>query len=194
MAKVDIPTDQIRGASLQLNRTEVITEMLNGKEVIAEFPRQFWSISFDVITLTKEQAGAWRGPLSRLSRRSNFFELTPPEYQGTAYTGSLTVVGSGAVGTSVLVQGVPDTTVLKAGDYFELRGELKIVVEDCATDAQGLAELQFEPTMRAVLQNNDALNIQTPKGKFRLADSRAAWQIGQGLFQSVQVDAIEVIE
>lgn len=193
MAKVDFNQSIISNASIRLLRGDVATELLSGREVITSFPKARWALSFNVITLTPENRGQALAAVTRLSNLKNFFEIVPPNYSGAAFTGAITVAGGAQIGTELNIAAAADTLVLKAGEWFTVNGELKFVIEDCATNGSGLATVQFEPPLRNAPANATALETQAPVGKYRLVNPEAAWAIAQGGFTAVQFDCIEVI-
>lgn len=194
MAKVEFDQSVISNASIRLLRGDVATELLSGIEVITSFPKARWALSFSVITLRPENRGQAVAAMSRLSSFKNFFEIVPPNYAGAEYAGNITVAGGAQIGTSLNIAAAADTTVLKAGDWFSVNGELKFVIEDCTTDAQGLGVVEFEPSLRNPPANATPLETQTPVAKYRLTNPEAAWAISQGGYTAVQFDCVEVID
>lgn len=91
--------------------------------------------------------------------------------------GSRTVVGpyvttAGQVGRSLAVGGFTASTVgvLKAGDYFEVNGELKICTADVNSDLYGSATIQFSPPLRASPPAQTVINLNKPNCLMRLTD------------------------
>lgn len=194
MAKVEFDQGVISNASIRLLRGDVATELLSGIEVVTSFPKARWGVSFNVITLRPENRGQTIAAMTRLSSFKNWIELTPPNYSGSEYTGAITVAGGAQIGTTINIASAAETTVLKAGDWFSVNGELKMVIEDCVTDAQGLGTIEFEPSLRNSPANATALVTQAPVAKYRLTNPEAAWAISQGGYTAVQFDCVEVID
>lgn len=195
MAEITIPSISQNAATMGLQRADNALDLMNGREVITEFSKAVWVYQFSLVTLTKDQGMAWAGPLARLSRISNHFRAKPPGYAGASYTATtLQVDGAAQLGTALNIKGAQNNTrVLKAGEYFEVNGELKIVVSDCTSNGTGLAVLQFEPALRASPSNNANLNTQTPAAKFRLAEPRADWSVRLNKFHTISINCVESI-
>lgn len=193
MALVNFDQSVISNATIRLLRGDVATELLSGSEVITAFSKARWAVSFNVITLTQESRGKVVGPMTRLSSLTNWFEITPPNYEGADYQFSIFVLGGGQLGTSLNVSSQPNTTILKAGEWFSVNGELKQVVEDCTTNGDGVGEIQFEPALRQSPPNAEQINQNTPKVKLRLTNPEAAWAISQGGYTAVQFDCLEYV-
>lgn len=178
-----------------LLRADNALQMMNGTDVITEFARAVWTYQFSLVPQSEAAGRAWTGPLARLSRISNHFEASPPGYNGAAYTATtLQVDGSGQLGIALNIKGAqPSTKVLQAGEYFEVNGELKIVVSDCTSDGSGLATVQIEPPLRDSPDDSTNLNTQTPKAKFRLATPESEWSIGLKKYHRIQIDCVEAL-
>lgn len=191
MAKVDLDESLISSATIRLLRGDVATELLSGSEVITTFQKARWAVSFNIVTLTEANRGKVVGPMTRLSSFANYFEISPPNYPGATFTGSITVNGGGQLGTSLNVVSTPSTKIVEAGDWFSVGGELKQVVTDCVTNGSGLGTIEFEPALRASPTNAATVNTTTPVIKLRLTNPEAAWAISQGGYTAVQFDCLE---
>jgi hypothetical protein len=77
-----------------------------------------------------------------------------------------------------------------AGDFFEVNGELKMCVAD-ATITAGAATIQFVPELRATPADNTELEIDTPKGIFRLLSNEASWSNRSPVISSFTFDCVE---
>jgi hypothetical protein len=195
MAEITLPPFKLSQASFGLRRADTALQLMNGREVITEFPQAAWIAQLSMVTLNASSAGAWTGPLSRLTRISNYFRAGPPGYQGAAYKATtLQVDGSGQLGTQLDLKGAQNNTlVLRAGEYFEVGGELKIVVANCTSNGSGLATVQFEPPLRAAPSNSANLNTQTPTAKWRLARPEQSWGLQPKMLHRISLDVVEVI-
>lgn len=195
MAEITIPEILASNATFGLLRADVETELLTGASVFTEFAKAAWTYQIQLTIQTEAQGREWSAALSRLSRFSNHFTASPPGYTGAAYTATtLQVNGAGQLGTALNIKnGAASTTVLRAGEYFSVNGELKIVVSNCVTDGSGLGTVQFEPPLRSSPADSANLNLATPKAKFRLSSPSAQWRIEPGRFYVLTIDAVELI-
>jgi hypothetical protein len=74
--------------------------------------------------------------------------------------GTPLVAGASQTGASLNTDGWPaTTTVLRAGDFFSVNGELKMVIADCVSDASGNATVEFAPILRSAPADNAALTL-----------------------------------
>lgn len=192
MAIVGFDQSIIATATIRLLRGDIATELLSGGEVITAFPKARWAVSFSIITLTQETRGKAIASMSRLSSLKNTFLLVPPNYSGAIHPGPIAVVGGGQIGTSLNISGQASTTLLRAGEWFGVAGELKMVVEDCVSNETGTATVQFEPSLRKSPRNGAAFNTQNPVAEYRLTNPEAVWSIAQGGYTSMQFDCVEI--
>lgn len=195
MAAVTIPEILASSVTFGLLRADVQTELLTGASVFTEFTKAAWTYQIQLTIQTEEQGRAWSAALSRLSRFANHFVAGPPGYESAAYTSTtLKVNGASQLGSSLDIKdGDASSTVLRAGEYFGVNGELKIVVEDCVTDGSGLGTVEFEPPLRESPANDANLNLATPTAKFRLASPQTNWRIEPGRFYIFNIDSVELI-
>jgi hypothetical protein len=196
MAAITIPSIKAASVNFGLERADNVLQLLNGREVITVFAKASWAMSINLTIQTEQQGREWAGALAALSSMENWFEATPPGYSGTIYTGAApTVSGGSQVGTSLNIAGAtPSTVVFRAGEYFTVNGELKIVTENCTSNGSGAATVKFQPALRESPSNGATLTINQPKAKFRLVDPRANWQIVPGKFYLITVNAVELVQ
>lgn len=107
-------------------------------------------------------------------------------------TGSPLVNGASQTGNSLVTDGwTPSQTgILKAGDYFEVNDELKMVTADANSDGGGNATISFEPPLRASPANNAAITVTNPTAIMMLANDSIEWQ-NVPLFSSFSIQCEE---
>lgn len=197
MAEIILPlsTTCVSNLKFGLLRADNVTELLSGAEVITEFPKAAWYMQVQLRPMKNDEARAWRGALAALSRMANYFLLAPPDYRGPVYSGpSPSVDGSGQIGFSLNISGASaNTTILLAGEYFTVNGELKVVTYDCVSNGVGDATVVFEPPLRQSPVDATPLVLDEPKCKFRLSQPRCEWEVRPGKFYFMTVDAVEAI-
>ncbi len=102
-----------------------------------------------------------------------------------ATTGPL-VNGASETGTTLASDGwKASSTVLLAGDYFQVGSQYFMAVEDATSDSGGAAELNFRPAMRASPADNAKIIILNPALVARLQLADSFWEIdhtGMGSF------------
>jgi hypothetical protein len=105
------------------------------------------------------------------------------------------VYGAGQTGNSLVVWGWQEsiTGILKAGDFFSVNGELKMVTADANTDALGRTTLQFEPPLRSAPPDLAQVTVDQPTGTFMLTEDIVQWSTnGPGLV-NIPISCIEAI-
>lgn len=93
------------------------------------------------------------------------FTIGDTDYSGPV-SGATTglVQGAGQSGTSLIVDGVAaGTTILRAGEYFQVRTEFKVATADCTSNGSGVVTLVFKPALRVSPADNDPVTFNTPK-------------------------------
>ena len=105
--------------------------------------------------------------------------------------GDVFVDGAGQLGKELNVNGAdPNEVLFRAGEYFSVNDELKVVTEDCTTDGQGKALVKFEPPLRSMPAEGMSLSIVKPRTSFRIT-SPAAWSLQPNRLHSFDIEAIE---
>lgn len=102
------------------------------------------------------------------------------------------VNGASQTGVLLIVDGLPASTsgLARAGDMFEVGGELKRLTADVDTDGSGNAALMFEPALRSAPADNVPVIFTKPAGRFVLADD-AGWQTRPGLISDLELSFVE---
>jgi hypothetical protein len=180
-----------------LTRSQSYDSSFNGVEQVAELPGSKWSAVLTFANLTKSEVFALRGFLAALRGKAGDFFLTPIDALSpiSSPSGSPYVSGAGQTGGELVTEGWGNNqTVRYAGEYFEVNGELKMVIEDCMSDGSGAATLKFSPNLHQSPSNSAPIEYAAPKATMRLAnDSQAQWQAEAAEVYAVSFNCIEVI-
>lgn len=124
-------------------------------------------------------------------------------WRGGALPGSLPTRGTQSTTTSVdpesqegsalHVKGLPVSTsgLLLTGDWFEIDGQLKKVVDTLDSDAAGRGYLRFSPPLIRAVSNNTPIIVHRPMGRFIFAGEFPEWAIEPGVFSTASVDLEE---
>jgi len=184
MTTLTMPDTTFRAVRFGLKtNTQTFRSPLNGAVQTLELPGARWFGTFDINPRTRAQAAAWQAFLVNLSGSAGRFSAFDPSAtspQG-AYDSSLDnplVNGASQTGTSLVTDGwrANITGILKAGDYFSVNGEFKMVVADVDTDASGAATITFRPALRSSPPDNAALTLINPTVTMMLVDDdQAVW-------------------
>jgi hypothetical protein len=160
-----------------------------------ENPGARWFATYSIKTAKRAEMNAVLAFLVKLRGGANSFYGYDPAATTPLGTGSGTPVVNGAsqVGSSLVTDGWGNSeTVLMAGDYFTVNGEMKMVTEDVTSDSSGNATIQFEPVLRVSPPDNAAITVNTPTCKMRLIDDdQTQWREGVNGFYEISFSAIE---
>lgn len=112
----------------------------------------------------------------------------------------LTVNGGGQSGTSLNVDGGPTSVnaAIKAGQFISFRTknrwQMVKLTEDFDTDASGVGTLRFEPAIRDVPVDGEAVIVRNPFAKFKYRGQEAISQISAPMFAGMAFDVEESLE
>jgi type 1 fimbria pilin len=156
-----------------------------------------WSATYSLPAMNRTQAGAWKAFFLLLEGSANTFNAFDPDCKTPrgAATGTPLVNGGSQTGSSLITDGwTHSVLVLKAGDYFSVNGELKMVTADVSSDGSGNATINFKPALRTSPADNAALTVQKPTCTMILADDmQGVWECDKnGIYQPKTFSAYEV--
>ena len=105
------------------------------------------------------------------------------------------VNGASQTGNKLIVDGLPASTngVARAGDWFEVNGELKRLTADLNSDGSGNGYMIFEPSLRTAPADNAPVIFRSPMGKFMLASDSTTWETNPGIISDIEINLIEDI-
>ena len=206
MSVIAIPTDLktwFESAKITLvhNNFEMKSFFSRKRQVISWPGAHEWMMSCKIRPLDEPDAGLMRAFLAKLRGKVNTFQLPVPGYNGpySEYSGSAgLVVGGSQVGNQLSTDGWSNSTlVLKAGDYFTVNNELKLVTVDATTNGSGAVTLDFEPALRSSPADNAPLTIVNPYCVMSLQDDAGAeWDLTPGFqdpLHGMELKAIEAV-
>jgi hypothetical protein len=136
-----------------VSNTQTFTSPLSGAIQTVEIPGARWTVSFSLTAMDAADAALWRAFTAKLRGQAGRFYLwnmARPIARGIG-TGTPVVSGAGQSGATLVTSGwtISTTGILKAGDFFSVNGELKLLVADANSDGSGVATLTFEPPLRS---------------------------------------------
>lgn len=129
--------------------------------------------------------------LMRLGGPVGRFRMVPHEIdnKGT-YGGAGTVAGAGQTGTTLNTEGwaANQPLVAAAGDYIEVNGELKMIVEDAGSNASGQAVLAFAPALRRSPPNASPIEHERPTAEYFLTnDQQVRWRVSAPIIHAISI-------
>jgi hypothetical protein len=167
-----VPSEQEWGLT---SNTLESRSSLNQSVQTKEFPGARWYANLTFNGLGSDRYREFMAFLAKLRGRANRVALTDYGYTGArgALGGTPIVDGAGQYpGASLNVSGFPNsvTNVMRAGDYFQVGTELKLITQDINSDGTGDATLVFEPPLRAAPTNGASIITTAPAALMMLAD------------------------
>lgn len=143
-----------------------------------EFIGARWGMILEYNTFTEGDANALKAFLVKMRGGANVVELynfERPKPQGVAIGApTIKVVGAGQTGTTLNTNGWATGSHVKAGDFFSVNGELKMIVTDAAESANSLT-VEFEPPLRASPPDDAPLDFTAPTATMKLTEDVARW-------------------
>lgn len=170
---------------------------LNKTTQTLELPGARWVFALTYQNLTDSERRILKAFIAQLRGAAGRFYLwdhNQPYPSGIA-TGTPVVNGAGQTGSSLSVSGwtASKTGILKAGDYFQVGTELKMMVADANSNGSGIATLTFEPPLRAAPANGASIITTRPKCIMRLKDDEQdRFPVIPGHFSNVTLEGSEV--
>lgn len=197
MAVIDFPNvspDVGMNLSLRSNTTSYISDLNNAIQTGALEGAQ-WAASLAFTNRTELEGRTIKAFLTRLNGRAGRFRMTPPELnQLGTMAGAGLVDGAGQTGTTLNTKGwtINQTNLFAPGDYLEVNGELKMVVETAASDGAGLSAIIIAPPLRKATNDNDPIEVTDPQAIFMLeSDSQAGWDVQSNFIHGATIAMVE---
>jgi hypothetical protein len=105
------------------------------------------------------------------------------------------VNGASQTGGALIIDGLPTSTngLARAGDWFEVNGELKRLTADLNSDGSGNGFLMFEPTLRSSPADNTPVIFRSPMGRFLIAQESTSWGTRPGILSDIELSFVEDI-
>lgn len=159
----------------------------------------YWQATYTLPPMNRPQMAQWQAFLMQLEGGANTFYGYDPDAvtpRGTA-TGTPLVNGGSQTGSTLNIDGCTANVTgwLKAGDYFAVNGELKMLTQDASTNGSGQTALNFKPALRTSPSDNAAVTVTNPTVPMILIDDgQTMWQSGNrlGFYEGLTFSAREV--
>ena len=157
-----------------------------------------WTANYTLPTMNRSDAAKWQAFLMQLEGGVNTFYAHDPDAvhpQGDVSGSAPLVDGGSQTGSTLSTDGwKANTLVLKAGDYFTVNSELKMVTANVTSDGSGDATINFKPALRTSPSNNAALNVVKASCEMVLIDDQQTqWSSGTrlGVYEGITFSAME---
>lgn len=178
-----------------ISNTQSFTSPLSGAVQTVEMPGARWRVAFTLSVLDTSDSALLRSFLAMLRGQSGRFYLWNmgcPIPRGAA-TGTPVVSGAAQTGTTLVTSGwaISTANILRAGDYFTVNSELKMLVADASSNGSGVATLTFEPPLRSSPPNAAAITTTKPTAVFKLDEDTVRWNTQVPFFDAISIAATE---
>ena len=196
------PSVGIVRSSFRLVRVVSETESIfTGAQQVYQHQGEWWEGEVTFRTARRAQIAPVQAFLAQLRGKVGTFLYGDPDALALGRMGAggtILVNGAGQTGNTLNVDGMTNsTTILKAGDYFQLgsgsSSTLHLVVTDLVSNGSGAGTITFEPKIKISPADNDAVVSTSPKGVFRLSENTIEWDANQANLYSITIPFKEAI-
>lgn len=155
-----------------------------------------WDATIALPKLTAPDAAVWSAFLAECRGKLNVFYLSDPTYKGPQGTVKGVPVVNGvnnAMATVLNTRGWTANSfrLLLPGDYLQLGYWLHRVLNQVNSDGSGNATISIWPSSREATTDGQAINLNNPKGLFRLASNRRSVLSDETRLSGVSFKAVE---
>ena len=180
---------------LEENTETFISPISNTIQTLARTGAR-WYLTINYAPLKRADAQVVIAFLTKLRGRVNSlngFDPNATSPLGDVSGSTLLVNGASQTGNSLICDGAEASTlVLKAGDYFEVNNELKMVTDDATSDASGDVTINFSPSLRSSPSDDASITTTNPNCEMKLVDDNVTWSQSVGDIYNISFSAIEV--
>lgn len=174
-----------QGFESPLNRSVQTLELVGAR----------WFAEYELPAMSRAQAAAWLAFLVGLQGRAGRFYGFDPDAktpQGT-WAGTPLVNGASQTGSSLILDGFSASATVKAGDYFTVNGELKMITADGTADGTGNLTVSFKPSLRASPADDAAITSSNPTCTMMLIDDeQSVWDASELSLFGLRFAGVEV--
>lgn len=178
-----------------VSNSQQFSSPLSGATQTLSLPGQRWEFTATYPAVKRDDADLVMVFFAQLRGMAGRFYAgnIARRYPRGAAGGTPVVVGAGQTGISLNTSGWPASTlVLKAGDFFQVNGELKLITADITSSGTGTATLAFEPPLRASPADAAAIVTADPVATFRLAEDKQSMRFESFHQRAFTLEAVEV--
>ena len=178
------------------NNNQVFESPLSNSIQVSELTGARWYATFNLPPMKKDNALEYIGFLQRLQGRVHSFfgyDANHRSPSGTIAGSTLLVNGADQTGTSLILDGGANSTlVLKAGDFFSVNNELKMVTANATTDGSGDVTVNFVPSLRSSPSNDATITTTNPVCTMKLTGDITTYSINTSSIYGISFSGVEV--
>lgn len=196
MTVLTFPSVDIASFSFGLRtNTQQFISPLSGTTQTQALPGSAWAATYTLVAKKRADMAEIQAFLAALQGPAGRFYARVEGSKDLLGTGAGTPMVNGAdqTGRALETDGWDASqTVLKAGDYFQVSNELKMMTADAVSDGSGNATLNFSPPLRARFADNTPIVVSSPTCIMRLVDDgQMQWTTNASGFQDLTFSAVE---
>ncbi len=178
------------------NNNQVFESPLSNSIQVSELTGARWYATFNLPPMKKDNALEYIGFLQRLQGRVHSFfgyDANHRSPSGTIAGSTLLVNGASQTGTSLVLDGGANSTlVLKAGDFFSVNNELKMVTANATTDGSGDVTVNFVPSLRSSPSDDASITTTNPVCTMKLTGDSTTYSINTSSIYGISFSGVEV--
>jgi len=178
------------------NNNQVFESPLSNSIQVSELTGARWYATFNLPPMKKDNALEYIGFLQRLQGRVHSFygyDANHRSPSGTIAGSTLLVNGASQTGTSLNLDGGANSTlVLKAGDFFSVNNELKMVTANATTNGSGEVTVNFVPSLRSSPSNDASITTTNPVCTMKLTGDSTTYSINTSSIYGISFSGVEV--
>ena len=178
------------------NNNQIFQSPLSNSIQVSELTGARWYATFNLPPMKKDNALEYIGFLQRLQGRVHSFygyDANHRSPSGTIAGSTLLVNGASQTGTSLNLDGGANSTlVLKAGDFFSVNNELKMVTSNATTNGSGEVTVNFVPSLRSSPSNDASITTINPVCTMKLTGDSTTYSINASSIYGISFSGVEV--
>ncbi|WOO49441.1 hypothetical protein R2S03_18555 [Hafnia alvei] len=178
-----------------VSNSKTFTSTFTGSVQTVRFPGSRWRCSMSFNNLTDEQARVLEAFVAELDGESGRVKISDWARSGLTQRGKPKVSQPNQSGKLLETKDwLPNSIVLRIGDYITVNNELKRVTANVISDAQGNATISIAPILRYAPAVNDLIENEAPYGIFKLtSNDQGNFQRKPGILTSTSLSFEEAL-
>lgn len=178
-----------------VSNSKTFTSTFTGSVQTVRFPGSRWRCSMSFNNLTDEQARVLEAFVAELDGESGRVKISDWARSGLTQRGKPKVSQPNQSGKLLESKDwLPNSIVLRIGDYITVNDELKRVTANVISDAQGNATIPIVPILRYAPAVNDLIENEAPYGIFKLtSNDQGNFQRKPGILTSTSLSFEEAL-
>lgn len=171
MATLDWPVNILRPASMDWTLKDngsIFQSKFNGSTQTVTYPGSMWKCELVFQDLDDYQSRYLETLIFQMGRSGT---IRIPDFgrYGRPPVGAPVVDGANQTGFSLNTRGwIPNRVVFHRGDYISVGDELKMVLDDVRSGADGKCPIPLAPMLRKSPADGTVIEVANPRGVFRL--------------------------